>query len=79
METGTPYIVYVGRRQQEVQPENVGTIKSSNLCTEIWSTATATKPPCNLASIALPAFVEKDGDAITFNHKNPRHNEGGNV
>jgi ribonucleotide reductase alpha subunit len=80
METGTPYIVSAGRRQQEVQPENVGTIKSSNLCTEILEYSDSNETAvCNLASIALPAFVERTATPSRSTTKTPRHNEGGNV
>jgi ribonucleoside-diphosphate reductase alpha chain len=50
--------------------QNLGTIKSSNLCTEIMSTPTATKLRCcNLASLALPAYLVTDkAGNMTFDH-----------
>lgn len=70
METGTPYIVYKDAANKKSNQKNVGTIKSSNLCTEILEYSDSNETAvCNLASIALPAFVEKNGDTITFNYK----------
>jgi ribonucleoside-diphosphate reductase alpha chain len=61
METGTPYLVYKDPANMKSNQQNVGTIKSSNLCTEILEFSNAQETAvCNLASIALPAFV-KDG------------------
>lgn len=61
METGTPYLVYKDACNSKSNQKNLGTIKSSNLCTEIIEYSDATETAvCNLASIVLPAFV-KDG------------------
>lgn len=61
METGTPYLVYKDPANQKSNQQNLGTIKSSNLCTEILEFSNPQETAvCNLASIALPAFV-KDG------------------
>ena len=61
METGTPYLVYKDPANMKSNQQNVGTIKSSNLCTEILEFSNAQETAvCNLGSIALPAFV-KDG------------------
>lgn len=61
VETGTPYMLYKDHCNRKSNQQNLGTIKSSNLCTEIIehsdSESTAV---CNLASLALPSFV-KDG------------------
>ena len=61
METGTPYILYKDAANSKSNQQNLGTIKSSNLCTEIIEYSDPTQTAvCNLASIALPRFV-KDG------------------
>lgn len=59
METGTPYLVYKDAANKKSNQQNVGTIKSSNLCSEIiqYSDAEETAT-CNLASIALPTFID---------------------
>ena len=59
METGTPYLLYKDACNQKSNQKNLGTIKSSNLCTEVvqYSNAHETSV-CNLASIALPTFVD---------------------
>lgn len=62
METGTPYLVYKDAANKKSNQKNLGTIKSSNLCSEIIEFSNAQETAvCNLASIALPAFV-KDGE-----------------
>lgn len=66
IETGTPYILYKDACNEKSNQKNLGTIKSSNLCTEIIEyTAHDEVAVCNLASIALPKFVI-DGQ---FDHK----------
>jgi ribonucleoside-diphosphate reductase alpha chain len=61
METGTPYLLYKDACNKKSNQQNVGTIKSSNLCTEIIEYSDKDETAvCNLASLALPAFV-KDG------------------
>ena len=58
METGTPYILYKDASNKKSNQKNLGTIKSSNLCTEIIQYSDDKETAvCNLASIALPAFV----------------------
>ncbi|MBK9400149.1 MAG: ribonucleoside-diphosphate reductase subunit alpha [Bacteroidetes bacterium] len=58
IETGTPYILYKDACNEKSNQKNLGTIKSSNLCTEIVEyTAHDEVAVCNLASIALPRFV----------------------
>lgn len=60
METGTPYILYKDAANQKSNQQNIGTIKSSNLCTEIIEYSDDKETAvCNLASIALPAFVNE--------------------
>ena len=65
METGTPYLLYKDAANRKSNQQNLGTIKSSNLCTEIieYSDADSTAV-CNLGSIALPAFVVVDPSGI---------------
>jgi len=66
IETGTPYMLYKDSANRKSNQKNLGTIRSSNLCTEILEyTSKDEIAVCNLASIALPMFVE-DGE---FNHK----------
>ena len=58
IETGTPYMLYKDSANEKSNQKNLGTIKSSNLCTEIIEyTAPDEVAVCNLASIALPKFV----------------------
>lgn len=65
IETGTPYMLYKDAANEKSNQKNLGTIKSSNLCTEIMEyTSSDEVAVCNLASIALPKFV-KDGQ---FDH-----------
>ena len=61
METGTPYLLYKDPANQKSNQKNLGTIKSSNLCTEIMEFSSPEETAvCNLASIALPAFVSSN-------------------
>ena len=58
IETGTPYMLYKDAANSKSNQKNLGTIKSSNLCTEIIEySAPDEQAVCNLASIALPKFV----------------------
>ena len=62
METGTPYLLYKDASNAKSNQQNLGTIKSSNLCTEIIEYSDKNETAvCNLASLALPAFVENEG------------------
>jgi ribonucleoside-diphosphate reductase alpha chain len=66
IETGTPYMLYKDAANRKSNQKNLGTIRSSNLCTEIMEyTSPDEVAVCNLASIALPMFV-KNGE---FDHK----------
>ena len=66
IETGTPYMLYKDAANRKSNQKNLGTIRSSNLCTEIMEyTSEDEIAVCNLASIALPMFV-KNGQ---FDHK----------
>ena len=61
IETGTPYLLYKDAANLKSNQQNLGVIKSSNLCTEIIEYSSPTETAvCNLASLSLPAFV-KDG------------------
>ena len=58
IETGTPYMLYKDAANSKSNQQNLGTIKSSNLCTEIMEyTSPDEVAVCNLASLALPRFV----------------------
>jgi len=60
METGTPYILYKDAANKKSNQQNLGTIKSSNLCTEIMEYSDDKETAvCNLASIGLPSFVDE--------------------
>lgn len=66
IETGTPYMLYKDAANAKSNQQNLGVIKSSNLCTEIIEyTAPDEIAVCNLASLALPKFVTEEG---TFDH-----------
>mmetsp|Transcript_53217 Transcript_53217/g.156758 ORF Transcript_53217/g.156758 Transcript_53217/m.156758 type:complete len:806 (-) Transcript_53217:243-2660(-) len=67
METGTPYMLYKDHANRKSNQQNLGTIKSSNLCTEIIEyTSPDEVAVCNLASIALPAFASREGKEYNF-------------
>jgi len=69
IETGTPYMLYKDACNAKSNQQHLGTIRSSNLCTEIIEyTAPDEAAVCNLASIALPKFV--DVSTGTFDHDN---------
>jgi ribonucleotide reductase alpha subunit len=61
METGTPYLLYKDACNKKSNQKNLGTIKSSNLCTEILEYSDENETAvCNLASVALPTFVNQE-------------------
>lgn len=61
IETGTPYILYKDAANKKSNQKNLGTIRSSNLCTEIIEyTAPDEVAVCNLASLALPKYVSEE-------------------
>lgn len=67
VETGTPYMLFKDAANSKSNQQNLGTIQSSNLCTEIIEyTAPDEVAVCNLASVALPKFVKEDK---TFDHE----------
>jgi ribonucleoside-diphosphate reductase alpha subunit len=60
VETGTPYMCYKDSVNRKSNQKNIGTVKSSNLCTEIMEVSTPSETAvCNLASLCLPAFVKE--------------------
>ncbi len=62
IETGTPYLLYKDAANKKSNQQNLGVIKSSNLCTEIIEYSSPEETAvCNLASLSLPAFVRSDG------------------
>ncbi|MFT4779086.1 MAG: ribonucleoside-diphosphate reductase alpha chain [Flavobacteriales bacterium] len=66
IETGTPYMLYKDAANSKSNQQNLGTIRSSNLCTEILEyTSEDEVAVCNLASVALPKYI-KDGE---FDHQ----------
>jgi ribonucleoside-diphosphate reductase alpha chain len=71
IETGTPYMLYKDHANRKSNQKNLGTIKSSNLCTEIMEyTSPEEVAVCNLASVSLPKFVEQGTDGfLHFNHQ----------
>jgi ribonucleoside-diphosphate reductase alpha subunit len=67
METGTPYMLYKDAANGKSNQQNIGTIHSSNLCTEIIEYTSADEVAvCNLASIALSAYASGDGQPYDF-------------
>jgi ribonucleoside-diphosphate reductase alpha chain len=74
VETGTPYLLYKDAANKKSNQKNVGTIKSSNLCTEIMEYSSPDETAvCNLASLNLQAFVYTDADGNeAFDFKNFR-------
>jgi ribonucleoside-diphosphate reductase alpha chain len=68
IETGTPYILYKDAANSKSNQQNLGTIKSSNLCAEILEyTSKDEVAVCNLASIALNMFVNEEERTYDFN------------
>ncbi|MEP7321117.1 MAG: ribonucleoside-diphosphate reductase subunit alpha [Saprospiraceae bacterium] len=67
IETGTPYILYKDAANRKSNQKNLGTIRSSNLCTEIMEYTSADEVAvCNLASLSLPKYVNAKKE---FDHK----------
>ena len=67
METGTPYILFKDAANKKSNQKNVGTIKSSNLCTEIMEYSDENETAvCNLASIALNKFIDEESGVINM-------------
>ena len=69
IQTGTPYLCYKDAANSKSNQQNLGTIRSSNLCTEIMEfTSPGETAVCNLGSLALPKFVEKISDTEAVFH-----------
>ena len=69
-ETGTPYMLFKDAANRKSNQQNLGTIKSSNLCTEIIEyTDEHEIAVCNLASLALPRYVTEEGGQKRFDHQ----------
>ncbi len=69
-ETGTPYMLFKDAANRKSNQQNLGTIKSSNLCTEILEyTDEHEIAVCNLASLALPRYVTEEGGQKRFDHQ----------
>ena len=67
METGTPYLLFKDHVNRKCNQKNLGTIKSSNLCCEITEYSDDKETAvCNLASIALPAFLKSKEDGTMY-------------
>ena len=67
IEQGTPYLLFKDACNKKSNQKNLGTIKSSNLCSEIVEFSSAEETAvCNLASIALPTYIEYDEDNKPF-------------
>ncbi len=67
IETGTPYLLYKDPANKKSNQKNLGTIRSSNLCTEIMEyTSKDEVAVCNLASLSLPKFVDKKNQTFDF-------------
>ena len=74
IQTGTPYLCYKDAANSKSNHQHLGTIKSSNLCTEIMEfTSPDETAVCNLGSLALPKFVDVDGEGVpSFNFEKLR-------
>lgn len=69
IETGMPYMLYKDNANKQSNQKNLGTIKSSNLCSEIIQYSdTEETSVCNLASICLPRFVKNTDGAVDFDY-----------
>ncbi len=67
IETGTPYLVYKDAANRKSNQQNLGTIKSSNLCSEIIEYSSPEETAvCNLASVVLPSFVDPKRKVFDF-------------
>ena len=71
IETGTPYLLYKDSVNKKSNQKNIGVVKSSNLCSEITLVSDSKETAvCNLASIALPKYVERNSEGkMVFNHE----------
>jgi ribonucleoside-diphosphate reductase alpha chain len=70
VETGSPYMLYKDAANEKSNQKNLGTIKSSNLCTEIMEyTAPDEVAVCNLASVAINKFVKEENGEMVYDHE----------
>jgi ribonucleoside-diphosphate reductase alpha subunit len=70
-ETGTPYMLYKDHINRKNNQKNIGVIRNSNLCAEIVEVSRPDESAvCNLASIALPKFVETSNTEVSYNYHN---------
>ncbi|KAK7681598.1 ribonucleoside reductase large subunit Cdc22 [Cerrena zonata] len=70
IETGGPFMLYKDAANAKSNQQNLGTIKSSNLCTEIIEYSSPDETAvCNLASIALPTFIDNTASGKVYNFK----------
>ncbi|AIZ62629.1 ribonucleoside-diphosphate reductase [Hymenobacter sp. DG25B] len=68
-ETGTPYMLFKDAANSKSNQQNLGTIKSSNLCTEIMEYTDENEiAVCNLASLALPRYLKEENGTVMFDH-----------
>ncbi|WP_303309818.1 ribonucleoside-diphosphate reductase subunit alpha [Hymenobacter sp. BT730] len=68
-ETGTPYMLFKDAANSKSNQQNLGTIKSSNLCTEIMEYTDENEiAVCNLASLALPRYLKEENGTVVFDH-----------
>jgi ribonucleoside-diphosphate reductase alpha chain len=73
IETGTPYLVYKDAANMKSNQQNLGVIKSSNLCTEIIEYSSPEETAvCNLGSLSLPAFIKQIDGTKVFDFKKLR-------
>nr|CEL64250.1 TPA: ribonucleoside-diphosphate reductase, large subunit, putative [Neospora caninum Liverpool] len=69
IETGTPYMLYKDACNRKSNQKNLGTIKCSNLCTEVVEyTSKDEVAVCNLASVSLPKFVDRETRTFDYEH-----------
>lgn len=72
VETGTPYMCYKDSVNKKSNQKNIGTVKSSNLCTEIMEVSTPDETAvCNLASICLPSFLNENPNMMAPDGSRP--------
>ncbi len=80
IETGTPYMLYKDSCNRKSNQRNLGTIKCSNLCTEIVEyTAPDEVAVCNLASIALNQYVDVSGEKPKYDFEKLKQVGNGNI
>ena len=72
IETGTPYMCYKDAVNEKSNQKNIGTVKSSNLCTEIMEVSTPEETAvCNLASLCLPTFLTENKNMTAPDGRHP--------